>query len=38
VDLSEEDLDYTWDWFQEVRELYVRAAAAGRWMLFTADQ
>jgi hypothetical protein len=38
VDLSEEDLDYTWSWLQGVRDLYTRAAEAGRYVLFTADQ
>jgi hypothetical protein len=38
MDLSEEDLTYTWDWFQSVREFYIRAAAEGRYVLFTADQ
>jgi hypothetical protein len=38
MDLSEEDLTYTWEWFQSVRELYIRAAAVGRYVLFTADQ
>jgi hypothetical protein len=36
--LTEEDLRYTWDWFQGVRELYARAAKEGRFVLFTADQ
>lgn len=36
--LSEEDLGSTWEWFQGVRELYRRAAAEGRFVLFTADQ
>lgn len=36
--LSEEDLGYTWGWFEGVRELYTRAAAANRYVLFTADQ
>jgi hypothetical protein len=36
--LSEEDFAYTWDWFQGVRELYLRAAKEGRFVLFTADQ
>jgi hypothetical protein len=35
---SEEDLEYTWDWFQEVRDLWSRAAAAGRAVVFTVDQ
>ena len=36
--LSEEDFQYTWDWFQSVRDLYTRAAKEGRFVLFTADQ
>jgi hypothetical protein len=36
--LTEEDFGYTWDWFQGVRELYQRAAAEGRFVLFTVDQ
>ena len=36
--LSEEDFEYTWDWFQGVRDLYIRAAQEGRYVLFTADQ
>jgi len=38
VDLSDEDFGYTWEWFQNVRGLYERAAADGRHVLFTADQ
>jgi hypothetical protein len=38
VDLSDEDFEYTWEWFQGVRELYRRAAADDRYVLFTADQ
>ena len=36
--LSDEDFQYTWYWFQGVRDLYVRAAKEGRFVLFTADQ
>jgi hypothetical protein len=36
--LSDEDFRYTWDSFQGVRDLYTRAAQAGRFVLFTADQ
>ncbi|MFO0896973.1 MAG: YfbM family protein [Pirellulales bacterium] len=36
--LSEEDFGYTWEAFELVRDLYVRAAAVGRYVLFTADQ
>jgi len=35
---SEEDFGYTWDYFQTVRDLYVRAADGGRYVLFTVDQ
>ncbi len=35
---GEEDLRYTWEWFQGVRELYFRAAEAGKSVIFTADQ
>jgi hypothetical protein len=36
--VSEEDYDYTWHWFQGVRDLYTRAAESGRYVLFTASQ
>ena len=36
--LSNEDFAYTWEWFQGVRDLYRKAAAEGRHVLFTADQ
>ena len=36
--LSEEDFGYTWGWFEGVRGLFKRAAAANRFVLFTADQ
>jgi hypothetical protein len=35
---GEEDLAYTVDWFRSVRDLYQRAAAEGRAVIFTADQ
>ena len=35
---SAQDFEYTWEWFQGVRELYRRAAQEGRFVLFTADQ
>jgi Domain of unknown function (DUF1877) len=37
-DLTEEDFGYTWEWFQNVRDLYKKAAAEGRYVLFSADQ
>jgi hypothetical protein len=36
--LSEEDYQYTWGWFQNVRDLYQRAARDGRCVLFEVDQ
>ena len=36
--LTEEDFGYTWDNFQDVRALFLRAASEGRPVLFTADQ
>jgi hypothetical protein len=35
---NEADFAYTWGWFQNVRRLYTKAAAEGRYVLFTADQ
>ena len=35
---SDEDFDYTWDWFSGVVALYTKAAEANRYVLFTADQ
>jgi hypothetical protein len=36
--LGDEDFEYTWYWFQEVRDFYRRAAAANRAVIFTVDQ
>lgn len=36
--LGEEDFNYTWGWFEGVKEFYQRAAAAGRPVIFTAEQ
>ncbi len=35
---SDEDFEYTWDWFTGVVTLYQKAAEEGRFVLFTADQ
>lgn len=35
--LSEEDFEYTWEWFQSLVEFYHRSAAAGYSVLFTAS-
>ncbi len=36
--LEQEDLEYTWEWFQNVKTLYKTAATMNRYVLFTADQ
>lgn len=36
--LTDEDFEYTWEWFQNVRKLYRVAAETERYVLFTADQ
>ncbi|MHB0961506.1 MAG: YfbM family protein [Pirellulaceae bacterium] len=36
--VNQEDLEYTWSWFQDVHDLYDRAAKANRYVLFTASQ
>jgi hypothetical protein len=35
---SDEDFDYTWEWFGGVVALFQQAAKHGRYVLFTADQ
>jgi hypothetical protein len=36
--LSEEDFEYTWEWFEQLKPWFARAATAGRYVLFTASQ
>jgi Domain of unknown function (DUF1877) len=36
--LNEQDFEYTWDWYEAVREFYEKTAAEGRWSIFTVDQ
>jgi Domain of unknown function (DUF1877) len=36
-ELSEEDFQYTWKWFERVRGLYEKAAATDRAVIFTVD-
>jgi hypothetical protein len=36
--IGEEDFGYTWTWFDNVRDLYRKAAASGRAVIFTIDQ
>jgi hypothetical protein len=33
-----DDLAYTWDWFQGVRDLWRGVATSGRAVIFTVDQ
>lgn len=35
---NDDDFSYIWEWFQNVRALYGRAASEGRYVLFTANQ
>lgn len=37
-ELSSDDFEYTWYWFQNVRQLFKRAADDHRFVLFTVDQ
>jgi hypothetical protein len=37
-DLGEDDFGYTWAYFTEVRDFYVRAARDSRAVIFTVDQ
>jgi hypothetical protein len=37
-EIGEQDFRYTWTWFEKVRELYRKAAASGRAVIFTVDQ
>jgi Domain of unknown function (DUF1877) len=36
--LSDEDFEYTWSWFPQLRDFFQKAAAANRAMLFAVDQ
>ncbi len=35
---GEEDFEYTWDYFEDVRDFFARMAGNGRAVIFTADQ
>ncbi|MCF2875558.1 MULTISPECIES: YfbM family protein [unclassified Tenacibaculum] len=37
-ELTEEDFEYTWDWFEESKEFWKKADLENRYVLFTADQ
>jgi uncharacterized protein DUF1877 len=36
--ISEEDWEYTWDWFSDIPEFVARTVAEGRSIIFTVDQ
>lgn len=36
-EIGDEDFEYTWDWFENVRDLYRKAASADRAIIFTVD-
>ena len=36
--LTEEDFEYTWEYFEGVRDFYLKAARDGRAVIFTVDQ
>jgi hypothetical protein len=38
MELSDDDFEYTWQWFQGVRVFWLRAASEGRYVLFTVAQ
>lgn len=38
LDLTDEDFEYTWTWFQNSLEFWKKAASEKRYVLFTADQ
>ena len=35
---DEQDFEYTWRYFQEIRDFWLRATSEGRFVIFTADQ
>jgi len=35
---SEEDFEYTWSWFEPLKDFFQRAAKGGRSVIFTVDQ
>jgi hypothetical protein len=37
-ELDDEDFEYTWYYFEQMREFYRRAATGGRAVIFTVDQ
>jgi uncharacterized protein DUF1877 len=38
LNMSEDDFEYTWQYFQPLQAFFQRAADAGRWVVFRVDQ
>jgi Domain of unknown function (DUF1877) len=38
TELSEEDFEYTWEYFETIRKFYQKAEAEDLWSIFTVDQ
>ena len=38
VPLSDEDFEYTWEWFETLKEFFAKAADADRAVVFSVDQ
>jgi hypothetical protein len=36
-EIGEDDFEYSWAWFENIRALYLKAAAANRAVIFTVD-
>jgi hypothetical protein len=35
---NEDDFQYTWDWFNEVKAFYIKVASTDKSVIFTVDQ
>jgi hypothetical protein len=35
---DKEDFEYTWDWFQGIKDFYLKVANSDKDVIFTADQ
>ena len=38
LNLDDQDFEYTWEYFEGVRDFYQKAASEGRWVIFSVDQ
>ena len=37
-ELTDEDFEYTWDWFEDVKNFYIKVVQSKRDVIFTVDQ